>query len=375
MTTAQTTFTEAELLASHEMTEPLIAGGVRCHGGFGADGDYVSPRTLHRWPAIRAWQQQHAEQFDVALLDLPLETWPEHYPSVAQAKYLLESGVREPIISTLTRIGTVEGFGSMIRNSTVPTMQPLFAEDVDGTALDHLSRGLYEAHARDEAGYGEEGGHKQMWFAARDIAFDHPVTEDETELMLFRMGITGPPGSAPVDLTALRAAAEAARLWPTDVEFDLEMLVERMARLLLIEISAFHTFAWAEALLSDTELTGGEGQGATLVSYIRADEAPHVEYLKTVLSEIRDRTLLGERALRFHGTDLVGRTWARAVADSLGARRKATLDVTRAEVQHAIVGRKGGADVLARFDDLGSVRPGPDGSWVDASGHSVFAPA
>ncbi|HWW55219.1 MAG TPA: hypothetical protein VNY84_15685, partial [Acidimicrobiales bacterium] len=289
MTNAQTTFTEAELLDSHQVAAPLIAGGVRCHGGFDDNGNYVSPRTLNRWPAINAWQQQHAEQFDTPLLDLPLETWPEQYPSVAQAKYLLESGVSEPIISTLTRIGTVEGFGSMIRNSVIPTMQPLFVEDVAGTALDHLGRGLYEAHARDEAGYGDEGGHKQMWFAARDIAFDHPVTEDETELMLFRMGIAGPPGSAPLDLAALRAAAEAARLWPAELDFDLEMLVERMARLLLIEISAFHTFAWAEELLSDTELTGGEGQAAKLVSYIRADESPHVEYLKTVLSEIRDR--------------------------------------------------------------------------------------
>ena len=37
------------------------------------------------------------------------------------------------------------------------------------------SAGLYEAHARDEAGFEDEGGHKQMWFAARDIAFENPV--------------------------------------------------------------------------------------------------------------------------------------------------------------------------------------------------------
>ena len=63
-----------------------------------------------------------------------------------------------------------------------PTCTRLFDEDVDGTAIDHLDRGLYEAHARDEAGFEDEGGHKQMWFAARDIAFENPVTEDETEL-------------------------------------------------------------------------------------------------------------------------------------------------------------------------------------------------
>ena len=34
MTTAQTEFTRAELLADHHTVEPLVIGGVRCHGGF-----------------------------------------------------------------------------------------------------------------------------------------------------------------------------------------------------------------------------------------------------------------------------------------------------------------------------------------------------
>jgi hypothetical protein len=372
MTTAQTIFTQGELLASHHVAEPLIAGGVRCHGGFDEGGSYVSPRTLNRGPAICAWQQQHAEQFEVPLLDLGLDAWPEHYPSVEQARFLVQSGVTGPIISTLTRIGTVEGFGSMIRHSVIPRLQPLFAEEIAGTALDHLGRGLYEAHARDEAGFGDEGGHKQMWFAARDIAFDHPLTEDETELMLYRMGITGPPGSAPVDPEALRAAALAARLWPAEVDFDLEILVERMARLLLIEISAFHTFAWAEELLADGELLAGDGEAAKLVSFIRTDESPHVEYLKTVLSEIRDRTLLGEGGKSYDGVELVSATWDRAVADSLGDRRRANLEVTRGEVQYAVSDQPSGADVLSRFDELGRVKPDGEGGWIDAAGTRLF---
>ena len=46
--TAQLEFTEGELLADAVVTEPLIAGGVRCHGGFTDDGTYVSPRTKFR---------------------------------------------------------------------------------------------------------------------------------------------------------------------------------------------------------------------------------------------------------------------------------------------------------------------------------------
>jgi hypothetical protein len=360
------TFTEAELLANHPIAEPLIAGGVRCHGGFDEEGRYVSPRTLYRQPAIEAWQSAHQRQFARPLLDLGLEAWPEHYPNVAQARYLLASGVPGPIISTLTRIGTVEGFGSMIRNSVIPTLEDLFVEDVEGTAMAHLGCGLYEAHARDEAGFGEEGGHRQMWFAARDIAFEHPITEDETELMLFRMGIAGPPGSGPPDLAAMRARALAARLWPDDVDFDLEVLVERMARLLLIEISAFHTFAWAEALLSDVELVAGEGRAARLISYVRSDETPHVEYLKTVLSEIRDRTVRGESGRRYVGADLVGMIWDRAVRESMGERRQANLDVTLAEVENSLAAHPRAANLLGEFHELGRVRPGPDGSWVEA---------
>ena len=44
---------------------------------------------------------------------------------------------------------------------------------------------------------------------------------------------------------------------------DLDPGIEGMARfmlgLLFIELSAFHTFAWAEAVLSDTDLVAGEG--------------------------------------------------------------------------------------------------------------------
>ncbi|MBV8302619.1 MAG: hypothetical protein JOZ04_00305, partial [Acidimicrobiia bacterium] len=284
MSDLQLDYERRELLQSHRVAEPLLAGGVRCHGGFDGGGNYVSPRTKNRWPAIRAWQQARVESFGTPLLDVALETWPGAYPSVAQAKFLLREGVVEPIVGRLTQIGTVEGFGSMIRYSPIPDFQRCFVEDIRGTATWHLGRGLYEAHARDEAGYKDEGGHKQMWFAARDIAFEHPLTEDQTQTMMDRMfGYGGPAGGA----------SEVAPLFPA-VDQSLELLIQSMARLLLIEISAYHVFAWAEEVLSDTELVAGDGAASRLVSYIRTDEAPHVEYLKTTLSEMRDRTFVTE---------------------------------------------------------------------------------
>jgi hypothetical protein len=337
VTTLQTEFTEVELLASLPVAEPLVAGGVRCHGGFADDGSYVSPRTANRWPAIRAWQQQHAEHFATPLLDIGLDTWPGAYPNLAQARLLLESGVDRPVIDTLTRIGTVEGFGGVIRDLVIPQLQDCFVEDVRGTAIDHLGRGLYEAHARDEAGFGEEGGHKQMWFAARDIAFENPATDDETATMVQRLTTAPPP-----------------RLFPDDVDADLEPLVDFMVRLLLIEVSAYHTFAWAEELLADTELVAGDGEAARLVSYIRSDESPHVEYLRTTLSEMRDRAIVGARGRTYSGAHLIGQLWDRALADSLGPRRELAKRTTLAELERALDGRADGDDLLEEFHRLAS---------------------
>ena len=363
--TDQVTYDEAELLASHRYAEPLVVAGVRCHGGFDDDGRYVSPRTAHRTPAIAAWQAKHRRDVGTDLLDLPLDTWPEHYPNVAQARLLIESGVPEPIIATLTRVGTVEGFGGLIRHSPIPDMRRVVDEDTDGTALAHLGSGLFEAHARDEAGHEDEGGHEHMWFAARDVAFENPVTSDQRALMLQRMGIV-PPGAAKIDPAALRAAALADRRWPDDVDFDLETLVTRMVRLLLIEISAFHTFAWAEELLADADLVAGDGEAARIVSYIRADETPHVDYLRTALSELRDRTIVGEGGRRHAGADLVGLLWDSALAQSTGPNRRQMLDTMWGEVRHAVGDRRGAADLLARFDALGTVHRRDDGTWVEA---------
>jgi len=342
MSDLQVEYTQRELLESHPVADPLIAGGVRCHGGFDDAGNYVSPRTKNRWPAIRAWQRQRAEQFDTPLLDLALDAWPGAYPSVIQAKFLLRQGVNDPIIGRLTQIGTVEGFGSMIRYSPIPDLQRCFVEDVRGTATWHLGRGLYEAHARDEAGYKDEGGHKQMWFAARDIAFEHPLSEDQTQVMMDRMFGYGGPASA-------RSAAEP--LFPA-VDQSLELVIQSMARLLLIEISAYHVFAWAEEVLADTELVAGDGEAARLVSYIRADEAPHVEYLKTTLSEMRDRTFVTNLGRNIPGTDVVGQIWEQARAESVGTRHDANVRLVRREIEHALEGRTRGKDILAEFDAL-----------------------
>ncbi len=355
MSNLQLTWTAEELLADHATVEPLIAAGVRCHGGFDETGAYRSPRTKYRVPAIEAWQQAHRETFGTDVLDAPIELWPETYPNVAQSKYLLREGVREPVITLLTRIGTVEGFGAVIRNVDVGAMQRYFDESIAGTALAHLQDGLFEAHARDEAGWESTAGHNRMWFAARDIAFEDPVTEDETQTMLMRLGIVQPDGTPPSPET-LRKTAEAMRMF-ADLDLALEMMIRRMLGILFIEVSAFHTFAWAAEVLSDDDLVAGDGAAADLVRYIRADETPHVDYLRTALTEMRDRTFIGESGQKIAGADVIGALWEQTLDESLGTRRDAFVRTAAAEVEHALDGHPRGRQILEGFHEHGTVRP------------------
>ena len=204
-------------------------------------------------PAIEAWRANHRATFGTEIIDVPLETWPEHFPNVAQAAHLVRSGVREPLYATLTRIGTVEGFGANIRFLQPGDMQKHFVEDVKGTAIDHLGRGLFEAHGRDEAGWEEEAGHKDMWFAARDIAFEGVNVEIDIERCSPAWGSAQPGSGTPPILE---------RVLPTDIDMNLELIASLMIRVLLIEVQAFHTFAWAEEWMSDPDLVAGDGEAA-----------------------------------------------------------------------------------------------------------------
>jgi hypothetical protein len=268
-------FSAEEILTNGAYSEPLIANEIRCHGGFMPDGRYRSPRTLHRGPAITAWQRQLAGQGH-ELLSLSRDLTPPQFPNVAQAKLLLRHGVREPIVRTLTIISIVEGFGAMIRDVRVPEkLDALFLESIEGTALAHLREGLFEAHARDESGYRDEGGHKQMWEAARDEALENPKI----------------PGDVLMRLMGRRQNREKAGPIFPEIDPKLERMLGFMAQVMVVEIFAEGTFDWGIEVLSDPEVSANPKVAGDMVRHIQQDEKPHVEYLRTALSEVRARTI------------------------------------------------------------------------------------
>ncbi len=114
-----------------------------------------------------------------------------------------------------------------------------------------------------------------------------------------------------------------SRAFP-QIDEKLERMLATMANVLVIEIFAANTFDWGQALLSDPEVSADpEGAGA-MVSYIRSDEHPHVEYLRTALSELRSRALR-----TVDGGTIPGRT----VVDGLLHRTLHTLTTERPRQQ------------------------------------------
>lgn len=347
-------WTREELLDSGAYAEPLIAGGVRCHGGFEADGRYRSPRTVHRAPAIRAWQQGLTREGH-ALIAFAPGAMPPQYPNVEQSALLLAHGVREPIVRTLTIISIVEGFGAMIRDVRVPDLRALVVEPVEGTALAHLAGGLFEAHARDESGYKDEGGHKQMWEAARDLALEKPKV----------------PGDVLMRLMGRNAARRRPERPFPQLDETLERMLAMMAQVLVVEVFAEGTFDWGMRLLSDPKVSAAPEAAGTMVGHIRADENPHVEYLRTALSEVRARTLRTVDGRTLPGRTVVDGMLHRILRDLARNRPREQREDLREGLVAAMQAAAKPAALLEEFDALDTPWTPPSRTGFEAESEAT----
>ena len=329
------TYTPEELLESGVYEEPLIANGIRCHGGFMQDGRYRSPRTLHRGPAVDAWKTQLKEQ-GFELIQLARELTPPQYPSVSQAKLLLRHGVREPIVRALTIISILEGFGAMIRDVRVPKLEDLFVGGVEGTALAHLRGGLFEAHARDESGYRDEGGHKQMWEAARDEALENPKI----------------PGDVLMRIMGQRQKREKTGPIFPEIDPKLERMLGFMSQVMVIEVFAEGAFEWGIDLLSDAEVSANPKIAGDMVRHIQQDEKPHVEYLRTALSEARARTIKTVDGKEISGRIVVDEFFHRILETMTRERRRDQEEDLRETLIDAMKVAKNPKALLEEFDSL-----------------------
>jgi hypothetical protein len=207
------------------------------------------------------------------------------------------------MISSLTRIGTVEGFGSMIRAVQVDRLQSHFDESISAPRSSTSAR-LFEAHARDEAGWDDEGGPQADVVRGARHRVRGARHRDMTQTMLVRMGIAAPAAShRPPERTPRRSRCAGSRSRSRDGDDAAAWWGCSSSRFRRSTRSR-----GPKRCCSDSDLVAGAGSAADLVRYVRADETPHVDYLRTALTEMRDRPF-GESGRRIPGAEVIGTLW------------------------------------------------------------------
>jgi hypothetical protein len=115
-----------------------------------------------------------------------------------------------------------------------------------------------------------------MWEAARDLALEKPKI----------------PGDVLMRMMGRNAGRRqrAERPFPM-LDETLERMLALMAQVLVVEVFAEGTFEWGIELLSNPEVSAAPEAAGDMVRFVKSDEKPHVEYLRTALSELRARTV------------------------------------------------------------------------------------
>ncbi len=336
--TRQRVFSEAELLSEHAYAALHEVGGKRLHGGFDDDGHYVSPRSKGRNVALDNWTAALREQGgDWLAADASLLAGTR-LPNDAQQRLLIENGISRPFWNALTITGKIEGRGRMIATMPFPDLQALVVEDLSGTALGHLRKGLLKAHGVDEGGEPDRGigGHDVMWFVARDLAFGAGAYPD-----------VEPPASI--------ARPDAERRMP-EIDMPFEMALGFLMNLLVIEFRAELGFASSQALFRAPGLfpeRRAEAQlAAEIVERIRIDERIHVASLRLYLGELRERTIRTSDGGTMPARLLVDRYWNELLGWATAEQPRLAAERQREALSAQILASPGGSGLLRQFDAL-----------------------
>lgn len=329
-------YTRDELFASHDYATPHVVEGRRMHGGFLADGSYAPPRTLVRQPAVEAWTEAlRARGGDLFDADASLLTG-KRLPDVEQGRVLLRHGLGETFWNSLTIIGKIEAKGRLLAEVTFPHFQPYVVEDISDMALGHLNEGLLEAHGIDEGGEPDAGigGHDEMWFVSRDLAFGAGAYPD-----------VEPPESI--------ARPDTERRIP-ELAPEVESTISFLANLLLIEFRAELGFSESQAILRTPGVWGDRedraAEAAEIIGRIRIDEEIHVSSLRLYLGEIRSLTFKTVDGGTIDGATVIDRFWADLVHWATVEEPALAADRQRTVLEARILAHPEGRSILEEFN-------------------------
>lgn len=334
----QLSYTREELMADHDYAALQIEAGYRLHGGFDAQGAYISPRTRNRWPAVKAWEAELGRR-GFPVIDASLRLLKRGpYPTVDQQKFLLGHGFGETLWNSLTITGIIEARGGMLAQAVAPDFQAIVVEPIGETCLGHLNKGLLAAHGYDEAGTKSLGigGHDDMWFAVRDALFGknaYPIPE----------------------VPASISRPESARRLP-QIPKEYEDWILLLMNVLMIEVKAESFFSFCQDIMRDpanfTDRRAAANHAADLVERIRTDEAIHVAYLATTISELRSFAIKTVDGGTLSGAALIDPVWERMIE----WHAVTAADYGRTQSRDTILARlnakPNGAALAASFDAL-----------------------
>jgi hypothetical protein len=332
---AKLTYTTEEILADHPYAKAHLEAGYKLHGGFDAQGNYISPRTLHRWPAINAWGGA-LEARGHKLIDSSQQLIVNGtFPNVEQQHLLLEFGLGQTLWNSLSVTGVIEARGRKLAEATAPDFQDIVKEDISQTAVGHLNKGLLVAHGLDEGGDPDrgEGGHDAMWFAVRDMLFGKSAY---------------PHAEVPESI----GKPQTGRLMP-QIPGEFENWVLLLMNVLMIEVRAENFFNFCTTVMRDPrnfrDRRDVAMHAADLVNRIRQDEAPHVGYLTVVMSELRSFTFKTVDGGTIMGASFIDPIWNGMVQWHTVTNVEWDRAQTRKQFEKMLDALPNGADATRRF--------------------------
>jgi hypothetical protein len=137
-----------------------------------------------------------------------------------------------------------------------------------------------------------------------------------------------------------------------DVAAELQMLVRAMVQILVIELLAYHTFAWASEVLGDPACSHDAAFARETIDHIRADEDIHVAYLQCALAELASFDVRTTDGGTVAGADLVASACRAALDNHTGARFDRILEYRLAQVRAELTAHPDGERLSAEFDAL-----------------------
>jgi len=289
-------YSQEDLLCDHPYDRPHVVEGRRLHGGFINDR-YQSPRSLMRGPAIQAWTNSLMSRGGQPLNAHAGLLTGVRLPTAAQQMVLVANDLDQVFWNSLTIIGKIEARGRFLAEMEFPELRPWIVEDISEMAIGHLNKGLLLAHGLDEGGQPAVGigGHDQMWFVARDLAFGRGAHPD-----------VDPPENIGRPVSQDKV--------PLGIPSEIEGLVSFLANLLIIEFRAELGFAETQEVLRNPSLFASRRKqadmAAEMIERIRADELIHVESLCLYLGEFRSVTFRTAEGGTVPGHHLIDSFWS-----------------------------------------------------------------